>query len=340
MAFFICPNCKRVWGYKIEKCPFCFVDLKREKWNKAKVKGVAQTTIPSLFHQKVPYYVLLLENENQRKFLQKSAKLYYADEIFEIEKAKNKNEAVAIWRKKYDFFEPIEKIFEIFEITLKSDQKVSILPTIKKISHPYSRENTSPDFLESVLEFLVELGLKTENIAILVQTFDDTSVIEKLKKSQILQVCEKKKVNFFDISQGKFLEKEGIKVSEKIFEADFVLNLPILNMKEAQSCENLFVLIEKQNFEMLEYFSNKKEIYEKLKLNLLRIFTLAEADQVQNERGVNFYLNLVLGSFNPKNLDAIFYKIVKRKTPEIINDFETEKIEVAGRKVEEVEFFF
>jgi hypothetical protein len=339
MAFFLCPSCKRVWSYKIERCPYCFVELKREKWKKAKVKSALETKIPSLFHQKVPYYVLILENENQRKFLQKSSKSYQIDENFEIEKPKNKNEAVAIWRKKYDFFEPIEKIFESFEITLKTDQKISILPTLKTPNHPHSRENTSPDFLESVLEFLLEFGLKPENIKILAQTFDDVPIIEKLKKSQILKICEKEKVNFFDISQGKFLEKDGIKISEKIFEADFVLNLPILNMKEAQSCKNLFSLIERKNFEMLEYFSNKKEIFEKLKSNLPQIFTLAEADHIQNERGVNFYLNLILGSFNPKNLDFVFYKTVKRSLPEIIKDLELEKIEIVGRKIEEVEIY-
>jgi hypothetical protein len=66
---------------------------------------------------------------------------------------------------------------------------------------------------------------------------------------------------------------------------------------------------------------------------------LAEADHIQNERGINFYLNLVLGSFNQKNLDLVFYKIVKRNLPEIIKDVELEKIEVLGRKIEEVEFF-
>jgi hypothetical protein len=339
MGFFVCPNCERVWGYKIEKCPFCFVELRREKWKKARVKCIAQTTIPSLFHQKVPYWVLILETENGRKFLQKSAKSYEIDEIFEIENPKNKKEAVLIWRKKYDFFEPIEKIFEAFEINLKSDQKILILPTVKKDSHPHSRENTSPEFLESVLEFLFEFGIKPENVTILAQTFDDTPIIEKLKKSQLLKVCEKKKVNFFDISQGKFLEKDGIRISEKIFEGDLVLNLPILNMKEAQSCENLFILIEKQNFKTLEYLSEKKEIFQKLERNLPEIFTLAEGDHVQNERGVNFYLNLILGSFNPKNLDFVFYKIVKRNLPEIIKDVELEKIEILGRKIEEVEIF-
>jgi len=340
MAFFICPNCKRVWGYKIEKCPYCFLELKREKWKKAKVKSVAQTTIPSIFHQKVPYYVLILENEHQRKFLQKSVRLYQPDEIFEIEKPKEKSKAVAIWRKKYDFFEPIEKIFEIFEINLKSDQKILILPTIKSASHPHSRENTSPEFLESVLDFLFEFGLKPENITILGQSFDEIPLIEKLKKSQILEICHRKKISFFDISQGEFLEKEKIKITKKIFEADFILNLPILNMKEAKSCENLFTLIEKQNLNTLEYFSEKKEIFEKLESNLPQIFTLAEGDHIQNEKGVNFYLNLVLGSFNPKNLDCVFYKIVKRNLPEIIKEVEFEKIEVLGRKIEEVEIYF
>jgi hypothetical protein len=339
MAIFICPTCKKIWGYKIEKCPYCFESLKREKCKNVKVKFINQTTIPSIFHQKVPYYVLVLEDENKRKFLQKSTKLYQANEPFELEKSQNKNKAVAIWRKKYDFFEPIEKIFEIFDINLKPDQKILISPTIKSPNHPHSRENTSPEFLEGIFDFLLESGLKAENITIMNQSFDNVSLIEKLKKSQILTVCERKKINVFDISQGEFLEKEGIKITKKIFETDFILNAPILNMKKAEATENLFCLIEKENLKVLEYFSEKNEIFKKLESHLPQIFTLAEANQVQNENGVNFYLNLVLGSFNPKNLDAVFYKIVKRKIPEIIKDVEIEKIEVVGRKIEEVETF-
>jgi len=57
MAFFQCPKCKRIWQYPIEKCPDCFLALERMKSKKAKVIGGGKTTIPSIFHQKVPYFV-------------------------------------------------------------------------------------------------------------------------------------------------------------------------------------------------------------------------------------------------------------------------------------------
>ena len=72
--FFQCPKCNKVWQYPMEKCPECFLDLERIKSKNIKVIGVSKVTIPTMPHPNVPYFVLLLEDENGNKWVHKSEK--------------------------------------------------------------------------------------------------------------------------------------------------------------------------------------------------------------------------------------------------------------------------
>lgn len=337
MAFFKCPKCKRVWQYPIEKCPECFLNLERMKSERIKVIGISKVNIPSIFHLKTPYFVLVLEDENRNRWVQKSIKEYKIGEEFEIEKTESK-EAVAIWRVKYDFFEAIEKVVEILGgLKINPDSKVLILPTLISASHSYFRENTSPEFLEAVFKYLFEIGVRPENIKVCGQSFDEIEIGLKAQKSGLLEVCQKYKVLPFDLAKGSFVKKGDFEISEEVFKADFILNLPILKMGKAQVSENIFYLLKKEDYFAKEYLSSKKEVFENLKKILPQIFTLADANFVQDQDGFVSYLNLVLASFSTENLDRVFFEITKRgEIPEIIKDLEVEKILVFGRKIEEV----
>src|SRR4030042_671923 len=135
--FFQCPKCKRNWQYPIEKCPECFLDLERQPQKKIKVIGVSKINIPTIFHQKVPYFVLLLEDENGNKWVQKSIREYKVGDEFKIELTQDKD-AVAIWRIKYDISEAIEKVIEFLGgINVNQGFKVLILPTLTSPVHSY-----------------------------------------------------------------------------------------------------------------------------------------------------------------------------------------------------------
>jgi len=155
--------------------------LERVKSKKAKVIGGGKTTIPSIFHQKVPYFVYVLEDENKNRWIQKSEKELKVGEEIEIEKAKNKD-AVAVWRIKYDFFEAIEKLIEILNVKFEKNSKILILPTLVKDSHSYFRDNTSPEFLEAAIRFLIENGIEPQNIKVCSQSFDEVENREKSSK--------------------------------------------------------------------------------------------------------------------------------------------------------------
>jgi hypothetical protein len=339
MGFFKCPKCKRVWQYPIEKCPECFLKLERVKSEKIKVIGGGKTTIPSIFHQKVPYFVCVLEDENKNRWIQKSEKELRVGEEIEIEKAKNKD-GVVIWRVKYDFFEAIEKLVEILDVKLEKNSKILILPTLIKDSHSYFRDNTSPEFLEAAIQFLIENGIESQNIRVCSQSFDEVEIEKKAAKSGIFEVCQRQKIMPFDLAKGNFVKKGDLEISEEIFKVDLILNLPILKIGKASSCENLFFLLKKENYLAQKYLYSEVEIFEKLKEQLPEVLTIAEANRVQDKNGIVHYLNLALASFNLKDLDRVFCEITKEKElPEIIKEIKIEDIEIVGRKISEVEFY-
>jgi hypothetical protein len=339
MAFFQCPKCKRVWQYPIEKCPDCFLKFERVKSEKIKVIGGGKTTIPSIFHQKVPYFVYVLEDENKNRWIQKSEKELKVEEEIKIEKAKNKD-AVAIWRVKYDFFEAIEKLIEILDVKFEKNSKILILPTLVKDSHSYFRDNTSPEFLEAVIQFLIENGIGPQNIKVCSQSFDEVEIEKKAQKSGLLEVCQKQKIIFLDLAKGNFVKKGDLEISEEVFKSDLVLNLPILKIGNASSCENLFFLLKKENYLAQKYLFSEAEIFGKLKIQIPEVLTIAEGNRIQDKNRIVHYLNLALASFNPKNLDRVFCEIVKEKElPEIIKEIKIEGIEIVGRKISEVEFY-
>jgi hypothetical protein len=339
MAFFQCPKCKRVWQYPIEKCPDCFLRLDRIKSEKVKIIGGGKTTIPSIFHQRVPYFVYVFEDENKNRWIQKSGKELKVGEEIEIEKAKNKD-AVAVWRIKYDFLEAIEKLVEILNVKFEKNTKILILPTLIKDSHSYFRDNTSPEFLEATIQFLMESGVSPQNIKVCSQSFDEVEIGKKAAKSGLLEVCQRQKIVPFDFAKGNFVKKEDLEISEEVFKVDLILNLPILKIGKASSCENLFFLLKKENYLAQKYLYSEKEIFEKLKNQIPEVLTIAEGNRVQDKNGIVHYLNLALASFNPKNLDRIFCEITREKElPEILKGVNIENIEIFGRKISEVEFY-
>jgi uncharacterized OB-fold protein len=339
MAFFQCPKCKRVWQYPIEKCPDCFLKLERVKSKKAKIIGGGKTTIPSIFHQKVPYFVYVLEDENKNRWIQKSEKELKIGEEIEIEKAKNKD-AVAIWRIKYDFFEAIEKLVEFLNVKFEKNSKILILPTLVKDSHSYFRDNTSPEFLEATIRFLMENGVQPQNIKVCSQSFDEVEIGKKAAKSGLLEVCQRKKIVPLDLAKGNFVKKGDLEISEEVFKVDLILNLPILKIGKASSCENLFFLLKKENYLAQKYLYSEIEIFEKLKNQIPEVLTIGEANRVQDKNGIVHYLNLALASLNPKNLDRVFCELTKEKElPEMVKEVKIEGIEILGRKISEVEFY-
>ena len=351
--FYQCSKCKKIWQYPVEKCPECFSILEKMKSEKVKVIGISKVSIPTMFHPRVPYFVLVLEDENGNKWVWKSIKEYRIGDEFKIETA-SEGDAVAIWRIKYDVLEGIEKIVELFGgLDIGQNSKILILPTLISPKHPYFAENTSPQFLESCIRYLLERNVKIENIKVAGQSFDETPIEAAAQKSQLLKVCQNYKILPLDLAKTNFIKKgEGdftFEISEEAFKVDVVVNLPILKIGKTSASENILKFLRKENYLGLKYLHLEEDIIENLnKIFFTRrssnedgpkYFTLAEALSVQKTDQFVAHLNLIFGSFNPLNLDRIFAEVsMTKKLPEYLKKVKIEDIPIVGRKVEEVQY--
>ena len=344
--FYQCPNCKATWQYPIEKCLNCFSKPQKIESKNLKVMGVSRVIIPSSLHPKVPYFVLLLENENGQKLVQKSIKEYKIGDKYELKSLNDKN-AVSIWRVKYDIPEAIEKAVSLIGgVKVDESSKVLILPTLVSVSHPYFRENTHPEVLQAVVNFLIRKGAKSENIKVMGQSFTETPLEAMTKKSQLLSICLENKVHCSDLAKGSFkrIEKDGLifEVSDEVFENDLVINLPILKLDSKLgikgALENLIRFWKKESFLGQKYLYGDEELILKLKSVLPEILTIADGTIIQKSNRQSTILDLVLASYNPSNLDRVFAEIAMIPLPKYLELIKIGKIPISGREIGEVQY--
>jgi len=334
MPFYKCTKCQKSWQYPIKNCPYCLSGLDKIKSKKAKVFAVSKVNIPSLTHPKVPYFALILEDENGYKWAHKTIKEYRVGEELVFDKDAD---AVAIWRIKYDLSEAILKVTELLNFKLNENQTVLILPTLILPSHAYLRENTSPQFLEAIINYLLENNIK--NIKVASQSFNSIPIEASAQKSGLLDVCLKNNITPLDLAKTKFIKQGNLEVSEEILNADLVLNLSALKIGKTEATSNLFKVLQKENYAKLKYLSPEKEIANNLNSLLSNILTIGDAKAVQRSNKINTYLGLVLASKNTLKLDRIFNEItIANKTPELVKDWKLEDIKIVGRDIQEVKY--
>jgi hypothetical protein len=323
MSFYQCQKCKRSWAYPIKECIFCFEPLIKMQSNQMKVIACSRVSIPTLLHPIVPYYALIIEDENGYRYAHKSMTEKNIGE--EINYTSNEN-AVAIWRNKYDFTETIEKVISLTS-SIKENSKILILPTLISPNHPYLRENTSPEFLDAILSIILQ---KTKDVKIVGQSFNDVPVELSAQKSGLLDICLKYGITPIDLGKTNFVKQNKIEVSEEALNADLILNIPIMKIGKSSATENIFKLVSKTNYSSLKYLDSEQTITDGLnELFLNKTFTIAEADVVQGKDTFNRYLGLVLAGKNYLNLDSVFDEITINK--------KTNNIPTVGREIKEVQ---
>ena len=345
--FYQCPKCKKIWQYPIEKCPDCFLGLEKLLTKEAKVIGVSKVTIPTLLHPKVPYFVLVLEDEKGNKWAQKSIKEYKIGEEFKLEPNQDKN-AVAIWRIKYDILEAIEKVVELIGgLEINSKSKILILPTLISPKHPYLAVNTNPRFLESLINYLVKIGGDIKSIKVAAQSFDEIPIEASAQKSQLLDVCLKNQITPLDLAKTNFVKKtqDGLtfEISEEVLNSDLIINLPILKLDSKLgvrgATENILKFLKKESYLSLQYLHSQEEIMTNMPGVLPNFLTIADGQTIQKTTGFTAFLGVILASFNPFNLDRAFAEItIVSNLPGYLKKIKIEDIPIVGRKVEEVQY--
>jgi uncharacterized protein (DUF362 family) len=316
---------------------------------KAKVVGVSETTVSTIQHTKVPYFVLLLEDEKGNKWAQKSKKEYKKGEEIILEGKKDKN-IVAIWRIKYDVLEGIERAVDSLggltinreDAQINPETKILILPTLDSPKHPYFAANTNPRFLEGMVRYLIKMGASTKNIKVAAQSFNEIPIEASAQKSLLFKTCLDYGIIPLDLSGTNFIKKseEGInfEISQEAFDADLIINLPILKTGKASSSENILKFLKKENYLGLKYLHSSEEILEKINKVLPLYLTISDGEIIQKSNQFTFFLGIVLAGFNPLSIDRVFNEIIMFKAlPESLKKIKIEEIETIGREIEEVQ---
>lgn len=347
MAFYQCSKCKNTWQYPIKKCPDCFLKLERVKSKKMKVIGVSKVNIPTISHPTVPYFVLLLEDEKGNKWSHKSVKEYKEGEELRLEPVQKK-EAVSIWRVKYDILEAMEKVIDLIgKPAISQNSRILILPTLIAPKHPHFAQNTSPQFLEGMIKYLIERGVSPKNIKVASQSFNDFPIEASAQKSQLLAVCLKNTITPLDLAKTNFVkkEKDGIvfEISQELFNNDLIINLPILKidskLKIKGAGQNVFKFLKKESYLSLTYLHEYQDLLRKIQEILPDYLTVAEAISIQRSTGYTTLLGLILAGFNSFNIDRVFAEITMiRDLPRYLKSIKIEDIPVIGRQVEELQY--
>ena len=345
--FYQCQNCKKTWQYPLKKCPDCFLELKRMKSEKIKVVGISKTNIPTIYHPETPYFVLVLEDDNGNRWTHKSIKEYKIGDEFALKTVKDKN-AVAVWRTKYDNLETIEKlVYLLGGIKIDESSKILILPTLLSPKHPYLAQNTSPQFLESMIKYLLQNNADSKNIKVASQSFGNFAIEASAQKSRLLQVCLESKVNVVDLSKTNFAKKEKnnilFEISEQAFNNDIVINLPIMKLdpkvKIRGAAENVLKFLKKESYLSLKYLHDYQKLIAEIHGILPDYLTIAEAETIQKTTGHTALLNLALASFNSFNLDRIFAEITMiENLPERFKSIKIQDIQIVGRQIKELKY--
>lgn len=338
MSFYQCPKCKRVWQYPIDECPFCIVPLLKMSAQNQKVTAVSKVSIPTIRHPKTPYFAAIMEDENNNKWAHKSTKEINPGEELVFEPSDNEN-AVAIWRIKYDYADVIEKLLSLIKVSPTADSKILILPALFSANHSYFRESVSPQFLIGVFDCLKNRGVKQENIKVASQSFNELPVEAMAQRSGLLDVCIQNKITPFDLTKTNFVKKDNLEISEEILNADIVLNLAILKAGSAWAIENSFRVLKKEKYLGLKYLKSEKEIAEELRKILPNTITLGEAEYIQTADEFISFLGAAFASRNFINLDRVFNEVVmEEKIPEVLENIKIEEIPLVGRDIQELQF--
>lgn len=341
MAIYRCDKCNLTWQYPIKKCPRCFGGLIKQSGKQARVIAVSRVGIPTLLHPAVPYNILLLQDENGNVWAQKSSKEYEVGSEFKIDPVLDAR-AVAVWKVKYDWQEAIEKIISsLGGLRIDGTQKILLMPTAGQASHYYFRDNTSPQFFEAVLEYLLEAGAKLENITVGAQSFGDIPIGVIAQKSGLLEVCSKFKIMPKDLSVSVFEKKGKYEIVKNVLDADLVLNLAMPKIGQASATQNLFTILKKENFLGLKYLESEADIVNCFKEIEGKTLTIADGETTQRSNKLTGFTGVVLAGRDPLGVDLVFNEIAKaNRMPDILKtlDIKLENIPIAGRTVQEVQY--
>jgi uncharacterized protein (DUF362 family) len=193
-----------------------------------------------------------------------------------------------------------------------------------------------------MVKYLIKKGASAQKIKVTAQSFNEIPIEASAQKSLLFKTCLDFGIMPLDLSGTNFVKKSeqgmNFDISQEIFDADLIINLPILKTGKASSSENVLKFLKKENYLGLKYLYPSEEILEKLNKVLPPYLTISEGEVIQKSNQFTAFLGIILAGFNSLNVDRIFNEIIMfRDLPESLKKIRIEDIETIGREIEEVQ---
>src|SRR3989338_336220 len=165
--YYKCEKCNKLWYYPIKNCIFCKEKINREIPKSFNVKALTEVNSPSFGHKKVPYYVLLLEDEFGNTHIKKSYKKYGLGNELDY----NKKGKISVSTIRYDPYEAIERATRLLD-GFDINNGTKILIRIYLLNFKFS-------LLQSLVEFLADNNTNKENIIITYDAEEENRLLTK-----------------------------------------------------------------------------------------------------------------------------------------------------------------
>ena len=316
----VCKKCNKKWLYPINRCVYCKDKIEKEIGKQMKVIGITKVNIQCPPHPIVPYYTLILQDEHGNKMPKKVMREYKIGDEYKREESGDES-AVSIVKIKYDYYEAVKEALSLIKTEIK-DAAILIKPNIFAAAYPYQAFTTNPNVVKALLDYLIEKGVKKENITIAEQVqFGDAE--KALAKSGFAALAKEYNVNLVDLAKTKFTEKEAdgfkFEISEELLNKDLIINVPVMKthllLGIAGALENMTRVVSVKSYKELE-----KDMEKAIKgigvLNkfLGKYLTIGDASigmqgNGPGQHGEPAFLNMILASKDPVALDKVFTEI-------------------------------
>ncbi len=325
----VCKACNKKWIYPVEKCIYCDGQISKEVGTKLKVIGTTKVAISSPEHPIIPYFTMILEDENGNRMPKKTMREYQIGDEFKWEKSDDES-AVSIIKIKYDYDFAVKQALELInDIEVGSESKVLIKPNIMSAAYAYLAITTNPKVVRGVVNYLVGKGVKKENITIAEQA--QFSEFDKaITRSGFKKLAKELGVKLVDLATTEFVEKESegfkFKISNLMYENNVIINVPVMKthllLGVSGALENMTRVVSSDNYKEIAKDPVKAlEAIGHLHKVLPKYVTVGDASiGMQGNGPLNYgnpaFLDMILASKDPVALDKIFQEIgMLRKVP-------------------------
>jgi uncharacterized protein (DUF362 family) len=338
----VCEKDKKKWLYPIEKCIYCRQPVKKVITKKSKIIGITKVNIPSPMHPIIPYYILLLEDENGNRLPKKVMKERFIGQAYELKPVSNINSLI-IMKIKYDVKSYLEESMKLIpQYHLNPDEKILIKVSAIEPAYSYQSVTTNPKMLDALISYLKGQGVK--NIEVAEQSWPGYDTMKSIKKSGLLDVCKKHSVGFLDLSKEDYEDLVIDGLQYKIAKCAFsrkVINLPVMKTNSqiviSGALENMMRFTDSETQRMMFNEGIEKTLPQLIK-KLPKFLSIGDATigmegQGPTSSGEPAFLNMLFISGDPVALDTAFIEMGMLPIPKYIQ--ESQRIGV-GSKASEV----